>query len=232
MFNNYSISVFESETDVRELSESEIIEKEKALASALIDILKRLGLQSLKIRELQKAGFKVKWKNGQNLGFDMLPMLIRDCTRGNCACRLSGDNFYAYIGEDNCLYVGCELNQHTISMISQQQGLYSDTVKHSYFSKESDYEFKTKHPIGYIFLVILGLIVLFAPMILYIIVAISINPEGNLWIILGVAGAFSFGVGLFNFVAIIINQYLGHKFSIISLLLGALLMFISFQLLK
>jgi hypothetical protein len=170
-------------------------------------------------------------KRSEPVGFDMLPMLIRDCTRGNCACRLSGDNFYAYIGEDNCLYVGCELNQHTISMISQQQGLYSDTVKHSYFSKESDYEFKTKHPIGYIFLVILGLIVLFAPMILYIILAISINPEGNLWIILGVAGAFSFGVGLFNFVAIIINQYLGHKFSIISLLLGALLMFISIQLL-
>jgi len=151
MFNNYSISVFESETDVRELSESEIIEKENALASALIDILKRLGLQSLKIRELQKAGFMVKWKNGQDLGFDMLPMLIRDCTRGNCACRLSGDNFYAYIGEDNCLYVGCAL-------------------------------------------------------------------------------VFSFG--LYNFVAIIINQYLGHKFSIISLLLGALLMFISIQLLK
>jgi hypothetical protein len=67
MFNNYSISVFESEMDVKELSESEIIEKEKALTSALIDILKHVGLQSLKIRELQKAGFMVKWKNGQNL---------------------------------------------------------------------------------------------------------------------------------------------------------------------
>lgn len=231
MFNNFIISVFKSDLDIRELSESEIIEKEKALTSALIDILKHLGLQSLKIRELQKVGFMVHWKNGQVVGFDMLSMLITDCTRGNCSCRLSAENFYAYIGDDNCLYVGCELNQTTISMISQQYGLYGDTYKHSYFSKESDYEFKTKHPIGYIFLVISGLIVLFAPMILYLFVANTINPEGSLWMILGVVGAFSFGVGLFNFVAIIINQYLGHKLSIISLLLGVLLMLISIQLL-
>jgi hypothetical protein len=231
MFNNYIISVFKSDDDVRELSESEIIEKEKDLSLVLINILKHLGLQSLKIRELQKVGFKVKWKNGQDVGFDMLPMLIRDCTRGNCACRLSGDNFYAYIGEDNCLYVGCELNQTTISMISLQYGLYSNSYKQSYFSKESDYEFKTKHPIGYTFLIILGLIVLFAPMIFYLVIANSINPEGSFWMILGVVGALVFSFGLYNFVDIIINQYLGHKFSIITLLLGALLMFISIQLL-
>ena len=231
MFNNYIISVFKSDDDVRELSESEIIEKEKDLSLVLINILKHLGLQSLKIRELQKVGFKVKWKNGQDVGFDMLPMLIRDCTRGNCACRLSGDNFYAYIGEDNCLYVGCELNQSTISMISLQYGLYSNSYKQSYFSKESDYEFKTKHPIGYTFLIILGLIVLFAPMILYLVIANSINPEGSFWMILGVVGALVFSFGLYNFVAIIINQYLGHKFSIITLLLGALLMLISILLL-
>jgi hypothetical protein len=230
MFNNYSISVFKSDLDVRELSETEIIEKENAISSALIDILKQMNIQSLKIRELQKFGFSSKWKNGQDVGFDMMAMLIRDCTRGNCSCRLSSENFYAYIGDDNCLYVGCELNLNTITAISHRYGLYSDTYKHSYFAKESDYEFKTKHPIGYIFLVILGLIVLFAPMILYLVVASSVNPEGSLWMILGVAGAFSFGVGLFNFVAIIINQYLGHKFSIITLMLGAIMMFISIQL--
>ena len=116
-------------------------------------------------------------------------------------------------------------------MISLQYGLYSNSYKQSYFSKESDYEFKTKHPIGYTFLIILGLIVLFAPMILYLMVANSFNPEGSFWMILGVVGALVFSFGLYNFVAIIINQYLGHKFSIITLLLGALLMLISIQLL-
>ena len=47
------------------------------------------------------------------------------------------------------------------------------------------------------------------------------------WMILGLAGGLIFGVGLFNFTAIIIKQYLGHLVSVISFVAGGLMMLIS-----
>ena len=92
-----------------------------------------------------------------------------------------------------------------------------------YFYASSDDEFKTKHPIGYGFLVILGITVLLLPAILF---CVFVNTESG-WIMLGFAGGFVFGIGLFNFVAIIIKQYLGHWVSIISFLAGGAMMLIS-----
>ena len=40
-------------------------------------------------------------------------------------------------------------------------------------------------------------------------------------------GAFLIGIGLFNFVAIIIRQYLGHLVSIVSFILGGACIWIS-----
>ena len=41
------------------------------------------------------------------------------------------------------------------------------------------------------------------------------------------AGGFIVGIGLFNFVAIILHQYLGHLVSILSFLIGGVLMAVS-----
>lgn len=96
----------------------------------------------------------------------------------------------------------------------------------AYFSAESDYEFKWKHPIGYFFLVILGFIALMLPVVLYLffILPYDINSP---WMILGLIGGFVIGIGLFNFVAIIIKQYLGHLVSIVSFILGPILIWVS-----
>lgn len=92
-----------------------------------------------------------------------------------------------------------------------------------YFYASSDDEFKAKHPIGYGFLVMLGITVLLLPAILF---CVLVDSESG-WIMLGFAGGFVFGIGLFNFVAIIIKQYLGHWVSIISFLTGGTMMLIS-----
>ena len=102
----------------------------------------------------------------------------------------------------------------------------------AYFHASSDDEFKRKHPVGYVFLVLLGLAVFIAPMIVYGIYVINtFGNEGSGWFLLGLFGSMAIGVGLFNFVAIIINQYLGHLVSIISFLLGGVMIAISLQLL-
>ena len=101
-----------------------------------------------------------------------------------------------------------------------------------FFYASSDEEFKRKHPVGYFFLVLLGIAVFIAPMIVYGIYVINtFGNEGNGWFLLGLFGSMAIGVGLFNFVAIIIKQYLGHLVSIISFLIGGVLIAISLQLL-
>ena len=102
----------------------------------------------------------------------------------------------------------------------------------AYFYASSDEDFKRKHPIGYFFLVLFGIAVFIAPMIVYGIYVINtFGNEGNGWFLLGLFGSMVIGVGLFNFVAIIIKQYLGHLVSIISFLIGGILIAISLQLL-
>lgn len=92
-----------------------------------------------------------------------------------------------------------------------------------YFYASSDDEFKTAHPVGYFFLVMLALTVLLLPAILF---AILVGTDSG-WVLLGCVGGFVFGIGLFNFVAIIIKQYLGRWVSIISFLIGGAMMLAS-----
>ena len=96
----------------------------------------------------------------------------------------------------------------------------------SYFSVASDYEFKEKHPIGYGFLVLLGIVALMLPVALYLIFVIPYDIN-SAWMVLGWVGAFIVGIGFFNFVAIIIKQYLGHLVSILSFVIGGVLIWIS-----
>ena len=96
----------------------------------------------------------------------------------------------------------------------------------SYFSITSDYEFKRKHPIGYVFLVMLGLLALMLPVVLYLVFVLPLDINSP-WLMLGWVGAFVVGIGLFNFVAIIIKQYLGHLVSILSFIIGGILIWLS-----
>ena len=102
----------------------------------------------------------------------------------------------------------------------------------AFFYSSSDEEFKRKYPVGYFFLVLLGIAVFIAPMIVYgIYVVNTFGNKGNGWFLLGLFGSMAIGVGLFNFVAIIIKQYLGHLVSIIFFLIGGIMIAISLQLL-
>ena len=92
----------------------------------------------------------------------------------------------------------------------------------AYFYASSDDAFKEKHPIGYFFLVMLGIAALMAPVAVYMLCAIPI-ANNSPWLILGWIGSFIIGIGLFNFVAIIIKQYLGHLVSILSFIIGGIM---------
>ena len=97
----------------------------------------------------------------------------------------------------------------------------------NFFSPEADQEFKRKHPIGYPALVMLGMVALLLPACLF---CVLVDGTKSGWIVLGFVGGFVFGIGLFNFVAIIIKQYLGHLVSIACFLVGGVMMLISWLL--
>ena len=91
-----------------------------------------------------------------------------------------------------------------------------------FFTPASDAAFKRAHPIGYVILVIVGIIAFVLPMILYNIIVIELwDAPNSAWIVLGLLGCMIMGVGLFNIVAAWIGQYLGHTVTWITLLGGA-----------
>lgn len=93
-----------------------------------------------------------------------------------------------------------------------------------YFDVSSDYMFKQEHPIAYGFLVFFGITALVLPIVIFLVFTLAIFPAPNSpLLLLGFAGAFIFGVGLFNIVAAWIHQYLGHLVTILSFIIGIIL---------
>ena len=102
----------------------------------------------------------------------------------------------------------------------------------AFFLMESDAEFQRRHPVGYVFAVLLGIFALLLPMIMYAFLVLPLAAPISFGGILGLAGGFVFGIGLFNFVAIILRQYLGHLVSILCFLIGGAMMAVSAALIR
>mgnify|MGYP006992116207 FL=1 len=69
-------------------------------------------------------------------------------------------------------------------------------------------------------------------MVIYLTYTLAINPAPNEWtLILGQAGTFIIGIGLFNIVAAWIHQYLGHFLTFICIFGGGVLTALSLFLL-
>ncbi len=93
----------------------------------------------------------------------------------------------------------------------------------AYFSSAADAVYRRAHPIGYKLMTVLGIAALCGPMIAWIvwIAASAGRLDGTgAWSFVGWLGTFLIGIGLFNFVAILLKQYLGHLLSILCFLIG------------
>lgn len=94
-----------------------------------------------------------------------------------------------------------------------------------FFSPMADVAFRSKHRVLYVLLMLLGIAALVLPMIVFGIAAAWKPITGNdTWMLLGIAGAFVFGVGLFNLVEAWLHQYLGHVVTLVCLFLGSAMM--------
>lgn len=97
----------------------------------------------------------------------------------------------------------------------------------------SDVSFQAAHPRLYVLLVVLGIFVLLLPAVAFVVLAGLVLPGAmdNGWVLLGFTGGFVAGIGLFNLVAAWMHQYLGHWFTLGCLLVGGVLMAVSWGIL-
>lgn len=101
----------------------------------------------------------------------------------------------------------------------------------SYFLPNSDDDFKAKHPIAYPVIVVSSFLCAFAPMILSVFCFYQMGFDAETyWWIIAFIGSLIMGIGIFNLFAALLNQYLGHWLTLVSLLIGGALMALSFLL--
>lgn len=96
----------------------------------------------------------------------------------------------------------------------------------AYFDPDFEEKIQASHPVYYYLFVLLEFIALLGPMVLYVALIIPILSNSP-WLIVGEVGAFFIGVGLINFAAILVKKYFGHLFSLLSILIGGLLLVMS-----
>lgn len=102
-------------------------------------------------------------------------------------------------------------------------GWYPSKDSFSYFFSGSDDEFRLRHPFLYPLVVALGLTALMLPCVAFGLLARYVAPQAE-GLLAGYIGGFLVGISLFNCVAIILRQYLGHAVTLIAGVAGLLLM--------
>lgn len=90
------------------------------------------------------------------------------------------------------------------------------------FSSSADMDFKVRHPKAYPVITVILLVALFAPMLLYMALVVP-GASNSPHLLLGMVGAFLVGAGLSSVVAAWMDQYLGHIFTGICMVLGTVL---------
>ena len=96
----------------------------------------------------------------------------------------------------------------------------------SWFSPLSDMAFRAVHPKLYGLLICIGILLLFLPVCTFLFAALTFLPgsRNSPWLLLGFAGGFATGAGLFNVVAAWMEQYLGHWVTFLCVILGGAMM--------
>lgn len=89
-----------------------------------------------------------------------------------------------------------------------------------YFENDAHKPLYKKYGAVYVLSVLLAMVALFAPVVLFFIFACPESSSGFveiLFVLAGLVGSLSIGIGLCNLIALVIDQYLGHRVTWIAL---------------
>lgn len=86
----------------------------------------------------------------------------------------------------------------------------------------------SEHPKCYLFVSLLSIAVFFLPSVIFFLCLFN-DYRNEPWLVIGWLGSTVFGLGLYNLLSIILNQYLGHLISIATLTVGGALVLLSLR---
>lgn len=78
------------------------------------------------------------WHDGQQIGRDELPRLVRDVLREECWCRLDAPGFFIHFGYEYYMYVGCSHTSEAISALAAEHGLFAEAMTSPYHPEEPE----------------------------------------------------------------------------------------------
>ena len=109
--------------DGEQLTLTEYEKIENNYINFVVEIANVINLSKFRILDLQIYD-SVLWENEQEISLSNLPMLIKDCLRNKCWCKIHEERFCLCFGFDFYLHLKCEVDYALVNKISEKNSLY------------------------------------------------------------------------------------------------------------
>ncbi|MBQ8403971.1 MAG: hypothetical protein IJX55_06055 [Clostridia bacterium] len=110
---------------------AEYEETESNYIQMLLELLKLLEIEGLKILCLEKYEADLVWRENELLDSEKAAVFAADCLREKCWGKLTARGFVWKTGYDFYMYFACDLMPQTISDVAKKYGLYTDKCEYN-----------------------------------------------------------------------------------------------------
>ena len=91
-----------------ELTEDRYVSVEKNYINCVLSVLQYLHINKLIVKELEKYD-AVLWENGQQLNEKDFAIILEDCLRNRCWCKLNYGKTVIDFGYDYYIHINCDI---------------------------------------------------------------------------------------------------------------------------
>ncbi len=95
--------------------------------NCILNVLNAIKCFNLKIENLEKYE-DVLWNDYQKITITDIDLLLKDCFRNKCWCKISSENFCLCLGYDFYLHLCCDLQVDSINAICTKHSLFQQQI--------------------------------------------------------------------------------------------------------
>ena len=123
-------------TDFSDVGNSVSLEEyesvERAYIKSAVEFIAGSGITSLKVVGLEDSRRQCQIKEHENISIESLEPVLRALLRGDCWCRLEGEEGFVHIGWDYYMYIGVNRLDGSAIHNTECRGLYVETFVSPY----------------------------------------------------------------------------------------------------
>ncbi|MBO0440216.1 hypothetical protein [Candidatus Enterococcus ikei] len=119
---------------------------ENAYTQIVLSAMSELKIETLRIKELEKIGFKEHYKNTENeleslynslkndliVSSSQISMLLKLILRETIWCKLVSENLFIHFGYDYYMYIGVKSSLPKTNQLIKKSGLYLENIESPY----------------------------------------------------------------------------------------------------